>query len=87
MMERYEEGIAACKEGIRREPNNIFAHSSLAIVYILSGREQDARREAAEVLRIDPHFFSLNRHSDALTYKNQADATRLIEALRKAGLK
>ena len=86
MMERYEEGVAACKEGIRREPNNIFAHSSLAIIYILSGREQDARREAAEVLRIDPNF-SLNRHSESLTYKNQADATRLIEALRKAGLK
>ena len=86
MMERYEEAIAACKEGIRREPNNIFAHTSLAIIYILSGREQDARREAAEVLRIDPNF-SLNRHSEALTYKNQADATRLIEALRKAGLK
>ena len=86
MMERYEEAIAACKEGIRREPNNIFAHTSLAIIYILSVREQDARREAAEVLRIDPNF-SINRHSESLTYKNQADATRLIEALRKAGLK
>jgi len=86
MMERYEEAIAACKEGIRREPNNIFAHTSLAIIYILSGREQDARREAAEVLRIDPNF-SLNRHSEAVTYKNQADTARVIEALRKAGLK
>jgi len=86
MMERYEEAIAACKEGIRREPNNIFAHSSLAIIYILSGRKQDARMEAAEVLRIDPNF-SLSRHSEALTYKNQADTARVIEALRKAGLK
>jgi len=86
MMERYEEAIAACKEGIRREPNNIFAHSSLAIIYILSGREQDARMEATEVLRIDPNF-SLSRHSEALTYKNQADTARVIEALRKAGLK
>lgn len=86
MMERYEEAIVACKEGIRREPNNIFAHSSLAIIYILSGRKQDARMEAAEVLRIDPDF-SLGRHSEALTYKNQADTVRVIEALRKAGLK
>ena len=86
MMERYEEAIAACKEGIRRESNNIFAHSSLAIIYILSGREQEARMEAAEVLRIDPNF-SLSRHSEALTYKNQTDTARVIEALRKAGLK
>ncbi len=86
MMERYEEAIAACKKGIRREPNNIFAHSSLAIIYFLSGREQDARMEAAEVLRIDPNF-SLSRHSEAITYKNQADTTRVIEALRGAGLK
>jgi hypothetical protein len=42
--------------------------------------------EAAEVLRIDPNF-SLSRHSEALTYKNQADTERVIEALRKAGLK
>ena len=86
MMERYEEAIGACKEGIRREPNNIFAHSSLAVIYILSGREQDARMEAAEVLRIDPNF-SLSRHSEAIVYKNQADTARVIEALRKAGLK
>ena len=86
MMERYEEAIAACKKGIRREPNNIFAHSSLAIIYFLSGREQDARMEAAEVLRIDPNF-SLSRHSEAIVYKNQADTTRVIEALRGAGLK
>ena len=86
MMERYEEAIAACKEGIRREPNHIFAHSSLAVIYILSGRKKEARMEAAEVLRIEPNF-SLSRHSEALTYKNQADAVRLIEALRKAGLK
>jgi hypothetical protein len=41
--------------------------------------------EAAQVLRIDPNF-SLSRHSEALTYKNQADTARVIEALRKAGL-
>jgi adenylate cyclase len=86
MMERYEEAIAACKKGIRREPNNIFAHLSLAIIYFLSGREQDARMEAAEVLRIDPNF-SLSRHSEAIVYKNQADTKRVIEALRMAGLK
>ena len=44
-----------------------------------------ARAEAAEVLRTDPKFSleSTNR----LLYKNKADSDRIMNALRKAGLK
>jgi hypothetical protein len=58
----------------------------LAAVYSLAGRDEKARIEAAEVLRINPKF-SLEKFAKSVTYKNQEDKERLISALRKAGLK
>jgi adenylate cyclase len=49
------------------------------------GHEQEARAEAAEVLRINPKF-SLEYIKKTTPYKNRADLERLIEAGRKAGL-
>ena len=54
--------------------------------YVLSGREDDARKEAAEVLRIDPTF-SVERNFSNVPFKDQAEVGRRKEALRKAGLK
>jgi hypothetical protein len=50
------------------------------------GREKEARAEAAEVLRINPKF-SLDSYAKRLAYKDQSQADKLIDALRKAGLK
>jgi adenylate cyclase len=76
---QYEEGIKWCEKAIRQEPDSLFAHIMMTIVYSWSGREEDARAEAAEVLRINPNF-SLERFAKRATPK-------LTEALRKAGLK
>jgi len=50
------------------------------------GREEEARAAAAEVLRLDPKF-SVEYFVKTLPLKNKADTERLIDALRKAGLK
>jgi len=62
------------------------ARTGLAEAYILSGREDYARKEAAEVLRIDPTF-SVERNYSNTPFKDQAEVGRRKEALRKAGLK
>jgi adenylate cyclase len=82
----FDESIAAYKNALRLQPNNMFAHLRLAAAYSLLGRENDAHAEAAEVLRINPKF-SLERLSKTVPYKNQSDTDHLINALRKAGLK
>ena len=51
----------------------------MTMVYSLSGRDEEARAEAAEVLRIDPDF-SLDKFA-------KKAAPTLVSALRKAGLK
>jgi adenylate cyclase len=82
-MGQYEEAIRILKGVVEKQPDQLRAHIILTVAYVLSGREDDARKEAAEVLRIDPTF-SLKREN--LPYKDQ-ELGRMKEALRKAGLK
>ncbi|MGD0235937.1 MAG: adenylate/guanylate cyclase domain-containing protein [Syntrophorhabdales bacterium] len=85
-MGQYEEAIRILKRITGRQPDQVFAHLGLAAAYALSGREDDARKEAAEVLRIDPTY-SMERAQGRLLYKDKAEVGRLKETLRKVGLK
>ena len=82
----YEEAIAAGKKATSLGPDNLVAHAFLAVAYSLHGREEEARMEAAEVLRINPKFL-VERWAKTMPYKNEADKELTIGALRKAGLK
>ena len=82
---RYEEAIAEYEKSLEQSPDDLLTHVYLAIIYIALGREQEARAEAAEVLRIDPGF-TLGHFSKTLPYKNQSDIDFAIASLRKAGL-
>jgi adenylate cyclase len=86
MTERYEEAIEAFGKAVHRSPDSPFAHIGLAATYALLDREEEARGEAAEVIRTNPNF-SLEEFAIKLDWKNQEDKDRYIEALRKAGLK
>ena len=58
----------------------------MTVVYSLSGRDEQARAEATEVLRIQPKF-SLKGFEKKLTYKRKEGREKFLDALRKAGLK
>jgi adenylate cyclase len=83
---RYEEAISVCKKVLHRESKNVLTRTVLTATYSYSGREEEARAEAAEILRIDPKF-SLERLAKARPHKNPDNTERFIDALRKAGLK
>jgi adenylate cyclase len=82
---RYEEAIVQLKKAIKLTPDSLYPHIALAVTYSLSGRDEEARAEVLEVLRIQPKI-SLESLAKRVAYKNKADVDRLIEALRKAGL-
>jgi TolB-like protein len=86
LMGQYNEAITWCEKAVRREPNSLFARLFLAAAYSRAGRNEEARIEGAEVLRINPKF-SLEKFAKSVTYKNQEDVERTVIALRKAGLK
>jgi adenylate cyclase len=86
MIGRFDEAISEFKKAIAYSPDDLLAHLTLAAAYAEASRLEEARVEAAEVMRIQPTF-SLENYAKGLSYKNQAHSDRLIESLRKAGLK
>ncbi|MGA2318931.1 MAG: tetratricopeptide repeat protein [Thermodesulfobacteriota bacterium] len=83
---RFEEAVSAFKKALQIAPDNILGHILLTATYSIMGREKEARAEATEVLRINPKF-SLDYFAKRLTYKDQSEADKVVNALRKAGLK
>jgi adenylate cyclase len=81
----YEKAIEAAKKALQREPNTQSPYIHMTISYIRLGREEEAWASAAEILRINPRF-SLERYAKILPF-SQPVADRVVEDLRKAGLK
>jgi tetratricopeptide (TPR) repeat protein len=86
LLERYEEAIEVYKDALKLSPNSLLSHILLTEAYVASGREEEARREVHEVLRLDPTF-SLDRWAKTLPIRDEAEHERYITNLRKAGLK
>jgi adenylate cyclase len=86
LTEEYEEAIASFKRALNRNPNFRLVHTYLVASYGEVGREEEARAEAEEILRIDPNL-SLEALRQRLPYRDQAVLERLIAGLRSAGLK
>ncbi len=86
MVGRYEEAVAIFKKLLQKLPDHLVGQLGLTATYSMMGRDQDARAQAKEVLRIDPNF-SVDSYSKRHGYKNKDDWNRYMDALRKAGLK
>ena len=84
-MGRYDEAIAALNSAVIRKPNHLPTHLFLAASYVELGREEEARAEVAEILRINPDYRSGSK--SLAPWKDQAVPKRIRAALRKAGLK
>jgi adenylate cyclase len=83
---QYDQAIKWCERAVRDEPNAMFARLFLALTYSLSGRNEEAQIEAAEVLRIHPKF-SLEKFAKRCAQKDKTQCERVVSALRRAGLK
>ena len=85
-MGRFKEARSIFEEAFATEPNNPAGHMWLAVIDIELGRNDDARAEAAEVLRLSPHY-SLATWQQAYPLKDPVLQGRWRTDLRKAGLK
>jgi TolB-like protein len=84
---QYDEAIAIWKGILERQPDQVLCRILLSGTLVLAGRQNEARAEAAEVMRQDPGF-SLERFGKTFPWKNKDDIERLIiEPAREAGLK
>ena len=89
MLRLHPAGYAQHERGAKpaaRNPDFLGTHGNLAVIYSELDREEEARAEVAEVLRLSPNY-SLEGLRQRLFYKDPAEAERYLAALRKAGLK
>jgi len=84
-MRLFQEAVPVLKRCIAANPNLVTAHFSLLAAYAELGRDQDARAEAAEVMRISPHYTL--PPPERGVFKNPAWNEQWDKNARKAGLK
>jgi tetratricopeptide (TPR) repeat protein len=85
---RYEDAMSAFKRHLDLHPGSFWAHLGLAVDYIELGRDDAARAEAAEVLRLNPQFdLEMVYRPAGPIGKVLAENLRWSADLRKAGLK
>ena len=82
---RYEEAIETLKRARDRNPDYLPVRAYLAASYSELGREEEARTEAAEYVRLSPQT-STEAWRHRLPYEDQAILERVIRNVRKAEL-
>lgn len=82
---QYEQAIAAYRNILKKQPNQLPAQVQLVVALVQAGKEEEARAEAANVLKIDPKF-SVESFAKVLP-GNQKFIDVLVSCLHKAGMK
>jgi TolB-like protein/DNA-binding winged helix-turn-helix (wHTH) protein/tetratricopeptide (TPR) repeat protein len=81
----YETALELIRTGASRMPGYRPVFVWLAAAAAQSGRDDEARQAAAEVLRLQPDF-TITKWLQFLRFTRHEDADRLAEGLRKVGL-
>jgi adenylate cyclase len=84
-MGRYQDAVKHFKRTVTAHPNMLVAHLGLVGAHVELGREQEARAEAVQVMRISPQF-TVPPPTTCWT-KDVAWNKHMQDELRKAGLK
>ncbi len=83
--QRYEEAIATFEACLRRDPEFLYAHTSMAVVYGMMGNYPAAEQEVKATLDSDPTY-TVKRFITPNLYRSPEVMERCAEELRKAGL-
>jgi tetratricopeptide (TPR) repeat protein len=80
------DALQSLRDCVSLAPNYRPGHVFLAATYAQLGRLDEAKAEAAEVLRIDPDYKIAGKQNRIRIRKRREDSGHLAEGLRKAGL-
>jgi adenylate cyclase len=86
MLKEYSLALPLLRECASRAPNFRAGHVFLAAAYAQLGNIEQARAEAAEVLRIEPRYTIQVTQARLTPFKRPEDTEHLFDGLRKAGL-
>jgi tetratricopeptide (TPR) repeat protein len=82
----YEESIVVWKQALDRLGPFVNRQAFLIASYSELGRDEEAKPVARQLMKANPNF-ALESWEFARMYKNPEDTERLLNALRRAGLK
>jgi adenylate cyclase len=85
MLKRYTDALPLLRECVSRSPNYRAGRTWLAATYAQLGQLEEARGQAAEVLRLDPKF-TICKLRKLAGFKHARDAEHYFDALRKSGM-
>jgi adenylate cyclase len=86
MLKEYSQALPPLREFASRAPDMSLSHVWLAANLAQLGQFDEARAEAAEVLRIDPTYTIDGTQRRLALFKRPEDREHLFDGLRKAGL-
>ncbi len=86
MLRRYSEALAPLSEFVSQSPNHRPGRVWLTAAYAHLGQLEEARAQAAQILRLDPHFVAAGTFRKMTTFWLPEDVEHVIHGLRKAGL-
>jgi adenylate cyclase len=86
MLKAYSQAVPPLRECVTRAPEVRAGHLWLAATYVQLGRLDEARAEAAEVLRIEPTWSNEGVGARIYVFRRIEDAEHFFDGLRKAGL-
>jgi adenylate cyclase len=87
LLKKYSEALPQLRECVSRAPNLRGGHVWLATIYAQLGNIEQARAEAAEVLRIEPKWTIEGTQATRMScYKRTEHVEHILDGLRKAGL-
>jgi adenylate cyclase len=86
MLKEYSEALPPLRECTSRAPDMSIGHVWLAATLAQLEQLDEARAEAAEVLRIDPNYTIDGTQRRLALFKRPEDVEHLLDGLRKAGL-
>ncbi len=84
MLKRYQEALAAIREGSQRAPQIVFGQIWLGAILIKLGQHMEARAAIAGALKQVPGL-TIEGWPMFSCYRNADDAAHMIDALREAG--
>ena len=86
MLKDYSRALTILQDYVSRVPGAAFGHSFLAGTHAQLGQLNEARAEAAELLRLSPGYTISGTARRLAAFKRPTDEKHFFDALRKAGL-
>jgi adenylate cyclase len=84
MLEQYSQALPLLRDYVAQVPTDRFGHRLLVATLAQLGRLEEARAEAAEILRVWPSYTIATGR--ITSFKHAKDGNLLLDGLRKAGL-